>query len=230
LDKKFTFFNEDGAEVEMTSCEVLSTAQLNYVYEEDGDPQVTIPCTGRPLSRFTREPVFPPITPITPFGDLSLPSQPMMMFAGLNDPNVGPIMPQLVSIAQNKTKTLLLEFGGIFADTPPGVAWAVYVGLPPGATANAKSPHFVGNLALLSDGIRGDTQTQFPAAYREFAINKAILAWAQTNPQNLSVTFIAIGTVYKGQESIPLPQSVVHIGAATVSVETVFPDDPNLPQ
>jgi hypothetical protein len=116
---------------------------------------------------------------------------------------------RLASAAQSEAESVVLQIRCVEADRQPGAIWEVYVGLPPQAEANAESPHFVGTVALLSDGIRSE-QGHEPFAEFVFVLDRAIVA---SNASQLSVAFVpASGIVADGRPTPAEVSAPVRIG------------------
>lgn len=210
--RTYTFFNENGAAVKMNACQVLRAAeQLHYVYEGE-PPQVLQHCLRRPpwpWWEFKKELIIK--LPIPP---LELRAEPGSFTIDLRD-----IRDKIRPFLESKTDTLLLELDDVEADTQPGAAWAVFVGPPAGTEADARSPYFVGQLALFGAGVRDDKHHDNMPAHFAYAINRALAASLQANANSVNVTFVALGIVIDGKPSRPEVKAPVRIGKAALSVE-----------
>lgn len=207
----YTFFDENGRPVRMTSCDVLRAAQqLNYAYEGE-PPQVNEYCLKIqvPRIRFARKLL------------IRLPIPPVVLTAQTVSfsINVKQLRQQLLAIAESKTETLFLELEDVEADRQPGVVWDVYVGLPANAAPNPESPYYVGGVSLFGTGIRSEMGHQFKPARMAFAIDRAIQDPLKTNAELIPVIFVPQGILIQGQPSRPEVQSPVRIGRASLVVE-----------
>lgn len=211
---KFTFFNEAGAAIQMTSCEVLRAAeQLRYVYEGE-PPQVKQYCKPRifvPPLVFTKEQLMiPPIPPIT------LTSEPTFISIDLRE--VGPMLRTFMGSA---TDRVLLELEDVEAERAPEVVWDVFVGLPESTDPNSESPHFVGSVALFGSGIRNEAKHKFLPARFLFPLNRALAASLDKSAEQLSVRFVSQGVLVEGKPLPPDVKSPVRIGRISLSVERI---------
>lgn len=213
---KYTFFDEEAAQVEMTGCEILRAAQqLHYVYEGE-PPQVNdycLPVRKFPPIIFAKETILRlPIPPIT------LGQEPVSVPVEWKN-----VEPRLRSLAESKTATLFLELEGVEAERQPGVAWQIYLGLAPGTTPSEESPSYLGAMALFGPGIRSQNPEKFEPAHFAFPINRALLAGFKRNLQSWTITFVPRGVQIDGKPSQPKVESPVRIAAVSLTVETQKP-------
>ena len=210
--QSFLFYNENGAQVHMTSCDVLRAAQqLSYTYQ--GEPaqvnqycQNVIICCIPNYAIWRR--VFPP-EPVILTGDVTVaPFQ------------IKEIQPKLMAMADSKMQTALLQLDGVVADRQPGIYWEVYVG-PRGAKPDSSGPYYVGNVALFGSGIRSDAHADaaFTPARFVFPLNGVLRAARQANGADLVVSFVPRGTEAEGEALQTKPLSAVRIGSASIIVE-----------
>lgn len=209
--KVHTFFNESGTAVQMSACEILRAAlQLNYVYECE-PPQVNFFCRRLPPVPwpFVREAIFRlPGPPVELKGEtVSIPIE------------LKELGERLTRFAADPNDTLLLELDDVEAEKPPGVAWEVYLGLPEGGLREAKSPHYIGSLALFGTGIRSEAHHKFVPAHFEYPIGPALKAAFARNEDRASLTFVPSTILIDGKPSRAEVSSPVRIGRLTVSVD-----------
>ena len=215
---QYTFFDEEGAQLVMTGCEILRAAQqLHYVYEGE-PPQVNdfcFPIIKFPPIIFEKEPI------------LKLVSQPVTLGP---EPVSIPIdwkesKQRLASLAENKNATVFLDLEGVEAERQPGVAWQVFLGLPPGAEPTDDSPYLIGAIALFGQGIHGEShdKEKFEPAKFSFPINRKLLAEIKTGRENWTLRFVPRGVLVDGKPTQPKVESPVRIGAIFVSVENQKP-------
>lgn len=212
--KQFTFFNEDGQEVNMTGCEVLrASEQLNYSYE--GEPsQVSQSCPSPVLvasSKWKSVKFFmPPWEPVT------LGNDPVTVLIDIKDQKE-----RIATSVQSKTETLLLEIDGVEAEQQPGVVWEVYLGASESELKRGvESPFYIGSMALFASGIRSGVQHHFEPARFVFPINRAIQSALEANQTSLPLTFVPTGLLIDGKPSKPEVASKVRIGGVSFVVET----------
>jgi hypothetical protein len=209
---QFLFFDANGAQVKMTGCEVLRAAeQLNYTYE--GEPtQIREYC----LKIFKPSLVFQTIILLhLPIPEFILGSEPVSFPIDIKQ-----LRERLVSIAESKTETLLLELDRVEAERQPGVVWEVYVGLPANAKPDPKSPYYVGNLALFGSGIRSEVHHGFKPAHFAFPVGRAVMTSLKGREDQLQVTFVPHGVLVDGKPTHPNVESPVRVGQASLAVET----------
>ena len=211
-NRKFTFFNEMGAAVQMTSCEVLRAAeQLHYVYEGE-PPQVRQYCKPKiflPSFIFTQERLMgPPIPPVT------LTAEPTTISIELKE-----VGPKIRTFMGSTNDRVLLELEDVEAESAPGVVWDVYVGLPEGASHNTESPHYVGSVALFGSGIRSEAKHKFLPARFIFPLNRALAAASDKSAEQLPVRFVPHGVLVEGKPLPPELKSAVRIGRIGLVVE-----------
>jgi len=211
--QKFTFFDENGAQVQMNSCQVLrAAAQLKYVYEGE-PPQVNQNCLRI---------LVPPIFWIKELL-FKIPGPPVELGP---DPvsfpiDIAKIRERITRVLANKSQRLMLQLDDIETETQPGVVWEVYVGLPAGQAPNAEGPHYVGNIALFGSGIRSEVhgrRHKFMPASFSFVINGAIEESIRGNAEKIEITFVPHGVLIDGKPSGPEVKSKVKIGSASLVV------------
>lgn len=210
-NRQYTFFDENGAQVNMTACQILRAAQqLNYVYECE-PPQVREYCLR----------IFPPpwlyetelLLPV-PIPPVELRSQPVTFPIELKA-----LAERIAAMAESKTDTILLEFSGVEADNPPEATWAVFVDRPAGAELNAKSPSFVGSFSLFGVGIRSEKHHEFRPGRFLFPLNRALQAGLKAEKGRITVTVEPIGILINGKPSRPEVKSPVRIGKINLLVQ-----------
>lgn len=212
----YTFFDEEGAQVEMNGCEILRAAQqLHYVYEGE-PPQVNdycLPIIKVPPFVFEKELVLKlPVPPIT------LGPEPVSVPIELRE-----VKQRLATLAENPNATIFLELDGVEAERQPGVAWQVYFGPPANSSTTEQSPYYVGAMALFGQGIREVSHEKFEPAHFAFAINKAVLAGLKASQERWAVSFVPRGILIEGKPATPKVASPVKIGSLSLAVEVQKP-------
>jgi len=213
---RYTFFDEEGAQVEMTGCEVLRAAQqLHYVYEGE-PPQVNdycLPIIKFPPIIFEKELIVRlPIPPIT------LGQERISVSVDLKD-----LKQRLSQLAESKEATVFLELDGVEAERQPGVAWQVYFGPPANTAPLEDSPYYLGAMALFGSGIHAESHDKFEPAHFAFAVNRALLAGFKANQERWTLTFVPNGILVDGKPSQPKVESPVKIASASFAVEIQKP-------
>jgi hypothetical protein len=210
--RQYTFFDEAGAAVKMTACQILRAAQqLHYVYEGE-PPQVLTHCLRRPpwFWEFVREALIRlPIPPV------ELKGEPVSFPIDLKE-----IRSRIVPLLESKADTVLLELDDVEAQTQPGIVWAVYVGLPAGAEPSAASPHYVGVVSLFGAGVRDEKHHGYTPAHFEFPLNVALQSALRAGSEKVDVTFVPLGILVDDKPSRPEPKAPVRIGRASLSLQT----------
>jgi tyrosinase len=206
----YTFFNESGAPVTMTACDILRCAeQLNYTYE--GEPpqvkeycvriifpwwwlvvQVLIHWPGPPVELGERE-VAVPI-------------------------DIAQIRERIPALLQSRNERLVIELDSVVAERAPGVVWEVYLGAPPNTALTAESPHFLGTMTLFAAGVREHSHGDFQPAHFTFNATRALEAAMRTKQEKLPLVFVPTGPLIDGKPSHPKLLSPVRIGAINVAI------------
>jgi hypothetical protein len=215
---KYTFFDEDGAPIEMTGCDVLRAAlQLHYVYE--GEPQQVndycLPILKFPPVVFEKESIVRLTTQAITLGPETV-SVPI---------DLKEAKQRLGQLAESKTATVFLELDGVEAERQPGVAWQVYLGLPPNSAPAEESPYFVGAMALFGSGIHGESHDKFEPAHFAFPVNRALIAGFKANQERWTLTFVPRGILIDGKPSQPKVESPVKIASVSLVVERQKPGE-----
>ncbi len=213
---KFTFYDECCQQVQMTGCDVLRAAQqLSYVYEVE----------PAQVNQFCLKIVFPWVLPEL-IRNIRL-ERPLVLD---KDIRVLPLMAleereltrRIVSLAKSGTDTVILQLKNVEADAQPGAMWQVYVGLPPNAKYDARSPYFVGNVAMFGDGVKGEGH--HPAEFT-FPLNRAIRALSARS--SLQVTFVpSSGVVVDGRPQPAEVKAPVRIGEVNLLLDKAQPAPP----
>ena len=210
-NNSYTFFNESGAAVHMTACDILRCAeQLNYTYEGE-PPEVKERCL-----RLIPFPIYYLIWQVLihwPGPPVELNERPVSVPIDIRE-----VRQRLMPLLESKKETLALELDNVVADRSPGASWDVYLGLPPKAEPNPESPYFVGTVSLFSAGVRSHHHGKFTPERFTFPANRAILAGLRENQEQLQVTFVPAGPLINGKPSRPKVLAPVHIGAISISV------------
>ena len=183
--KEFLFFDENGAQVWMTGCDILRARdQLGYSY--DGEPTQVEPFCLKLIPwwkwiYFTRLP-WPPFR-IPPGPD-----------PGPVELDVRTIREQLLRAAEDKQAEVVLRLSGVMANRQPNVYWEVYVGLPKGEAAVTESAAYVGNVAIFGAGVTGHEHGRLGGAQIDLTLDRAVqAALTRDNSHTLSLHFVAKG-------------------------------------
>lgn len=209
---KFTFFDENRNEVQLTGCDVLRAQdQLDYVYE----------CEPVQVEKFCRLIFIPPhwlekvlVRIPIPWRIGPQPDPPPFAI------DVTRIRRNLVEIAKDRGTNLTLQLSEVVTDRQPDIFWEVFVGLPKGAERSDQSPHFVGVVALFGHGIRDehDRHGEFESAEFAFDIDEAVAAALERDPEmrELTVTFVPRGPDQREGAFRSEKQSTLTIGRAAI--------------
>ena len=207
--KSYAFFDENGKQINMTTCEILRAAeQLNYSYESE-PPQVKEYCLRKIPFRIYlfKEPLIhwpgPPVE--------------LKQEAVSVEVSIKEFRQRLSRLVESKTDILLLELENVEAESSPEVVWDVYLG-PATAETGPGSPFFVGTVGLFSAGIRSRTHGEFKPAHFTFPVNRAIAASLRTDTEHLRLLFAPSGPIVDGKPSRPKVKATVRIGSINLSV------------
>jgi len=210
--KTYTFFDESGSPVKMSACEILRAAeQLNYVYEGE-PPQVLEFCKRRPPFpwwQFEQVVLFQ-----VPGPPVELKDEKVSVPIDLKE-----IAGKVATVLESKADTLLLDLDGVETERQPGVAWAVYVGLPGEAEAGVNSPSYVGTLSLFGSGIRSEKHHEFKPAHFVYPLNRAVKAALKANAERMQVAFVPLGIVVDGKPTRPEVKSPVRIAKMSLVID-----------
>lgn len=141
MQQEFTFFDENGKQVELTGAQILDTVKdLDYIYDDDPSlPRIlaaTEPAREKPFS----EPVKESAKSMELSGtrsDISIP---------FNEPRDG----QEFRAAALKQQPLILHIQGIEYDPSSYISYSIYINLPEGTEPDPNSIFYVGELALFA--------------------------------------------------------------------------------
>jgi len=209
--QKFTFFDEKAIEIQMTGCQVLRAAeQLDYVYEREPD-QVRQYCERRIRWPFIEVVVLMKF-PIPPF---ELKEKPVSIDLALGD-----VRRRLTPLVQSESESVLLVLEEVEADRPPGIIWEVHVGAARGASLQAESPSFVGNVAMFGEGIKSEGHHEPAGARFVFPIRAALLKQLASGSARVSLTFVPRDILIDGKPGTPKPEASVRVGRVSLVVET----------
>lgn len=211
-NRKFTFFDENKNQVQLTPCDVLRCAQqLDYTYENE-PPEVNLYCLKfiLPWKYLVFVLIHFPLPPIE-----------LLQRNTIVKLDVRKYRERLAKLAPSKTDTLLLKLDDVVAARQPGVVWQVFLGAPKGANLTSDSPFFIGNVALFGMGIRNETpkgEKFMPASFTLLA-DRAVQAGLRANPNGiLPLQFVPTGPLVKGRQVVPKLRSKVTIGKVSLSV------------
>jgi tyrosinase len=222
-NKAYTFFDENGNAVNMTTCDILRAAQqLNYTYESE-PAQVNIYCIPR---------IRIPIYYLIPIILIHWPGPPVELNERETavEINIKEFQQRLAPLAEgrNKGEFLVLELDNVEAAKTPGVVWEVYLGLPPNAAPNSESPFFLGTMTLFGAGVREHAHEGFRPAKFTFRANRAILAALKSRQDQLRLLFVPSGPLIDGKPTHPKVQSPVRIGTVNISVASEKEEPPKI--
>jgi tyrosinase len=211
---KFTFFDENAFEVQMTSCQVLRAAeQLYYAYEGEPD-QVREYCERL---RFPWPWIFEIVeVKRFPFPPIELGPKTITV-----DLSIADIHKQIAALLGAKNQTLLLALDDVIADRPPGIIWEVHLGATGTAEPQVQSPSFLGTMALFGEGIRSEAHGDhgFTPAHFAFRIRGRLLERVAGSADRVPLTFVPRGILIDGKPEQPRSAAAVHIGRVSLSVE-----------
>jgi Common central domain of tyrosinase/Polyphenol oxidase middle domain len=210
---KYTFFDEHGVEVAMTSCQVLRAAeQLSYVYESEPDQ----------VKQYCERHRFPWIWELVDlrrfeFGPIKLTPAPTSVDLSLAD-----LQGKLAGFGRSEDQLLLLQLDDIVADQSPGIVWEVHLGATDAKQLNETSPSFLGVVALFGDGVRNEKHGDhgFSPAHFAFPIRAAALQRIARGPARVRLTFIPRGILIDDKPGPLAANAAAQIGGVRLSIQT----------
>jgi tyrosinase len=199
-DRTFTFFNEDGNQVEMSPCQILrAEQQLNYTYENE--PKQIRPDCENPTFEW-RLKTIQVVRLNVP--EIVLSSQTTVLTIEFN-------LAQGLPDALEGQRKLILQLEEVETEHQPDTIWEVYVALPANTQPHPESPHYVGNVLFFGKGIRDQACHGFARAHFSFLINGAVTPPLPPGGK-VSLTFVP-RSLRKGDGRIePDVKSNPHIG------------------
>jgi tyrosinase len=210
--RKFTFFDFDGKQVQLTGCQILrAQAQLQYNYEGE-PPQVNQFCKIIFNPDWIKDLVFILDRPF------KIPPGPD---PGPWELDISKIRQRLATVANDNATDLTLELTGVEADRQPDVYYEVYVGLPKGEKPTSESQYYVGNVALFGHGIRDAHQHGgFKPAEFSFKIDRAVAAAFKRNDDKgrLNIRFVPKGAEGEGAATARKANATLTIRRAAIAV------------
>jgi tyrosinase len=208
-EHQWTFFDEDGYKVEMTTCEVLrAQVQLGYSYE--GEPAQPNQDCGQHRVPYTFSEDYLPVR---------IPSFELRGGTFRVTIDLDEAKQKTTNIVMNQDQTLFLVLDGVETDRAPGTIWDVFVGVPRGAEPGAQRQEFVGTLALFARGI-GTSEHHAEPAHFAYPITQAVAAAIQSNHNRIDVAFVARGAIVDGKPTSPVVTSPVRVGQTRLMLET----------
>lgn len=221
-NRRFTFFRENGTQVQMTACDILNaSAQLKYTYQ--GEPsQVTSSCPPviqAPTFDFQFRPIPIPIPePRMVIADAQPVTRSMDMKA------ITPaVMNDARSALASSEKNLVLNFGSVEADTQPGVVFEVWVGVEGALTEKDRAAHHIGDISLFAHGVHSTSShgAESHKASFSFPLDAAIAPALARNADKIQITIVPRDPVETGgaPRRLKKPASALRISDMSVTVE-----------
>ncbi|MFL5817565.1 MAG: tyrosinase family protein [Conexibacter sp.] len=231
-DQTFSFFDEDGQQVQLTGAEIGDVAgQLGYTYEP-------APTSGAPTSRPEAVTMSTPNPPDPEQAEMVGASEQPTELAGAPASVTVPIDRATVeSLAGGgdapealSERHVYLNIEDIEGERNPGTAYGVYVNLPEGASAAQARRHHVGNLSFF--GIehvrepRGDAHAHGLRYTIDISdLVRELVAQGRWNQDALHVTFRPIEPVdpeASEEEQHAVPESLSEHSPVQVGRVSVF--------
>ena len=207
---KYTFFDENGAQVQLTGCNVVrAAAQLNYGYE--GEPAQVAPYCFKVLPPWIFKVKLLFRWPNPPYL-LSLKPQRVRV-------DIAKFREQLAAAARSKTETLLVRLDDVVAAKAPGAVWQVFLAPSGVSDLNPDGPFFVGTVALFGTGLRSGAHHFTPATFT-FPADRAVEASLRSRNSAFTLTFVAQGPLVNGKPSRARVASTVRVGTTSMLVQT----------
>ena len=213
---KFTFFDESGAQVQLTGCEVLrAQEQLDYGYEAE-PAQVKLYCQQPPQPARSRREVMiqlpPPVLKPGP--------EPTSV-----DVDVREARQRMKDAALAPEADLRVDLEGVEADRQPSVYYELYAGMPKGETPSFEGPYYLGNIALFGHGVRGGHgHGEFRPARFSFKMDRAMQAVMKQpgpEPDRITMLFVPRGAEGAGRPGALKDAATIRIGRMSISARRI---------
>jgi Common central domain of tyrosinase/Polyphenol oxidase middle domain len=204
---KYTFFDENKNQVQLTGCDVLRAAlQLQYRYE--GEPaQVNQYCLRFPVWIFQRELLF------------HWPSPPFVLTTRRSVlADISRYRERLQAVARNENASVLVRVRNVVASRQPQTVWQVFLAPAGVERLQPGGPFFIGTMAMFGAGVRG--AHDFKPATFTFVADRAVQAALRSGADRLALTFVAAGRLVNGKPSKPQIGANVRVGSIDVLVQT----------
>ncbi|MEZ6032002.1 MAG: tyrosinase family protein [Planctomycetaceae bacterium] len=197
LDKQYSLADENGATVSFKVREILTSAQLEYRYDDTGNP----PSTGPTESSEGTMPQFVQLATSDTTGleagggAIPLGLEPKEVKLTLND-GAAAAIDSLLEAAAGKAP-VFVEIEDISFDAMPGFTYAAYLNLPSGETDSERADlHYLGSINFFGkDHTHGEAHAHAHAASHKFAVrlkaSRTILRLKEAgvwNPAQMLVT------------------------------------------
>jgi hypothetical protein len=202
----YTFFDENGAQVQMKACDILRCAdQLNYTYE--GEPaEVKEFCLIKipfPIWVLAVQMLLPGPGPVE-LGEREV-SVPI---------DIAKVRERIPALLESKTEKLVVELDNVEAEREPGVVWEVYLGKP----TSAEGSNFLGTVSLFSAGVRSHAHKEFKPAHFSFPANRAVATALKANAEKTELVFVPTGPLMDGKPTQPKVLAPVKIGSVGLAI------------
>lgn len=222
-NRVFTFFRGNGSQVQMTACDILNaSAQLKYTYKDEVLPQVVSSCPIPPIvvqppvalmSRPIRIPIPEPemivadAAPVTRTIDVKAAS--------------ADVVRQARSAVSEREKNIVLTFGTVEADVPPGVIFEVWVGMEGNPDEKTPKVHHIGDIALFAQGVHSAAHEDSHKASFSFILDPAIGSALARNADKIRITVVPRDPVEtaQGPRGLKKPDAALRITDIALSVE-----------
>lgn len=205
-DKCFTFFNEDGVEVQMKVCDVLnSETQLGYTYEGEPSPAKQ-DCRNYQADNQKRKSIF------VETSLLELQGFPFYLANVTKSFQIelSSILERIRSSLANKNQLILLNLLNVESPSLPALVWDVYLGPPCMEYFGAESPFFVGTLTLF----------EAPMATFSYPIGRALTESIKVSRERVVVALIPQGPLINGKPTNPDVSVSASIRHGSLSIES----------
>ena len=215
MNTTFTFFNDNGTQVQMKGSEVVATAR-NLCYRYDDDPPVLLPT---PRATGTQR-AMPPIREAAPEA-ISTSSAPVELDASrvrvslpVPEARRGRLARALTPETEDR---VVLSIEDIDFEQFPGIYYEVYVNVPEGETPDAESAYYVGNLQFFGvephAARRGEAAARTTETFDITANVRALKEADRWTEGKVSVVLVPRGLVGANQQPLAArPASKVRVG------------------
>ncbi|MDP9194599.1 MAG: tyrosinase family protein [Acidobacteriota bacterium] len=224
-NRVFTFFRGDGSQVTMTACDILNaSAQLKYTYQGEVLPQVVSSCPIPPIV------LPPPVALVRRAIAIPIPEPEMIVsdatpVTRTMDLKAVPaaVVKQARSAISARQQNIVLTFGTVEADVPPGVIFEVWVGMEGNPDEKTPKVHHIGDIALFAQGVHSTAHNDEDShkASFSFILDPAIGPALARNVDKIRITVVPRDPVETGDgpRRLKKPEAALRITDISVSVE-----------
>ncbi|HVF58410.1 MAG TPA: tyrosinase family protein [Thermoanaerobaculia bacterium] len=212
MNTKFTFFNENGTQVQMSGSQVVSTAG-NLCYRYDDDPPVSPWATRIAVRRGRPELV------AASSAAVELEASPVRLTLPVPEANRGKLSRVFTEVPEAQ---MVLNLDEVSFEKFPGIHYEVYVNLPEGEEADPDSIHYVGNLQFfgLKPHAGHEEKGPGPQSFDITANVRALKEVERWTEGSVAVTLVPRGLTGADQKPLEArPASKIRVGKISLTME-----------